>query len=88
MTKGEFIKPPFHWSTDGKEVPAPGVGNSATTIAKVQGHTGDSTLKIEGKIVETVHTVVSPDGRTQRSIIDAKDEQGRSVHNVVILEKQ
>jgi hypothetical protein len=86
--KGKEYKYSMPWSTDGKEVPAPGMGEGTTISSKVQGHTMNVTMKAGGKIVQTIHAVASPDGRTHKGVIDAKDEQGHSVHDVVVFEKQ
>jgi hypothetical protein len=82
---------PIQWShawSGGAEVPIDGIEN-ATILSKVRGHTLDETMKIGGKTAETVHAVVSPNGRTMTTTIDATtDHQGGSMHNVLILEKQ
>jgi hypothetical protein len=84
--QGKSYKTSHPWS-GGAEVPVEGVENE-TMISKIQGHTADDTWKIRGKTIQTVHAVVSPDGRTITATIQATDNQGRPVHNVVILDKQ
>ena len=74
------------WSVD-KEVPVDGIEN-ATIITKLQGRTADDTMKISGKTVETVHAVVSQDGKTFTATIHATDQQGRPVHNVEVYDNQ
>jgi hypothetical protein len=82
---------PINWShvwSGGAEVPIDGIEN-ATIRSKVRGHTLDETLKIGGKTAETVHAVVSPNGRTMTTTIDATTDHPRGpMHNVLILEKQ
>jgi hypothetical protein len=75
------------WS-GGTEVDINGIEN-ATMISKVRGHTVDETIKIAGKTVETVHAVVSPNGRNMTTTIDGtKDYRGQPMHDVLFLEKQ
>ena len=85
-TEGKPMKWSHPWSVD-KEVPVDGIENG-TIISKLQGRTADDTMKIGGKTVQTVHAVVSPDGRTIRATIDATDEQGRHMHSVEVYDKQ
>jgi hypothetical protein len=85
--QGKAIKWSHAWS-GGAEVPIDGIEN-ATILSKVRGHTLDETMKIGGKTAETVHAVVSPNGRTMTTTIDATtDHQGGPMHNVLTLEKQ
>lgn len=85
-SQGKPFKLSHPWSVN-KEVPVDGIEN-ATIITKLQGRTMDDTMKSGGKTVQTVHAVLSPDRRTSTATIDATDEQGRHIHNVVIYEKQ
>jgi hypothetical protein len=85
--QGKSIKWSHAWSGSA-EVPIDGLEN-ATILSKVQGHTLDETMKMGGKTVETVHAVVSQNGQTMTTIIDAtKDHPAGAMHNVLILEKQ
>jgi hypothetical protein len=85
--QGESIKWSHAWS-GGAEVPIDGLEN-ATMLSKVKGHTLDETMRIGGKTVETVHAVVSQNGKTMTTTINAtKDHPGGVMHNLLILEKQ
>ena len=85
--QGKAIKWSHAWS-GGAEVPIDGIEH-ATILSKVRGHTMDETMKIGGKISETVHAVVSPNGRTVKTTIDATiDHPGGPMHSVLVLEKQ
>ena len=81
---------PMKWShrwSGGKEVPVDGI-ESGTIITKVQGRVADDTMKVGGKTVETVHAVVSQDGKTVTATVDGTDMQGRPMHHVEVFEKQ
>jgi len=87
--KGKSHKSSHPWS-GGKEIPFTddtGMENGTIT-SKIQGRTWDDTLKVKGKIVQTVHAVIAPDGKTETGTIDATDEQGRPIHNVLLFERQ
>jgi hypothetical protein len=81
---------PMKWShawSGGKEVPIEGLENG-TIISKIKGRTQDDTIKVNGKIVQTVHSVLSPDGKTVTATTDITDNQGHHTHHVEVLEKQ
>jgi len=85
--QGRPIKWSHPWS-GGKEVPIDGIGD-ATILSKVRGRALDETMKIGGKAVETVHGVVSPNGKTMTTTINATADHPRGLmHNVLILERQ
>jgi hypothetical protein len=87
--KGKSHKSSHPWS-GGKEIPLTNdMGMENLTItSKIQGHTWDDTWKVKGRIVETVHIVLAPDGKTYTATVNTTDEQGRPVHNVMLCEKQ
>jgi len=74
------------WS-GGAEVPNHGVEDE-TSITKIRGNTLDETIKSGNKIVETVHAVVSKDGKTFKATLTGIDNQGHHVRNVGVFEKQ
>jgi hypothetical protein len=84
--EGKAIKWSHPWS-GGKEVPVSGI-EKATVITKVQGRTIDDTMKISGKIMQTAHVVLSPDGKTCTTTGTGTNAQGHPVHNVEIFDKQ
>ena len=45
-------------------------------------------MKKGDKVVMTVTSKVSKDGKTRTSTFVGKDAQGRDVHNVVVYDKQ
>jgi hypothetical protein len=86
--KGKPHKSSPPWS-GGKEVSVTGEGiENMTIITSIQGRTLEETGKVKGTVIQTIHTVLSPDGRTLTTTDDATDEQGRPVHGVLLSEKQ
>ena len=75
---------------DGKDYPASGMPSGADTVAvkRVNASTIVSTQKKAGKVIMTVTSKVSADGKTRTSTFNGTDSQGRKVHNVVVLDKQ
>lgn len=85
--RGRTIRWSHAWS-DNAEVPIDGMEN-ATIRSTVGGNTMEETMKIAGKIAETVHAVVSSDGKTMTTTVKvlANHPMG-SMHNVLIFDKQ
>jgi hypothetical protein len=86
---GQPLKVSLPWS-DGKEVaPVTGGGvGKVTAISKTKGRSFHDTWKENGRIIERVHGVVSPDGRTLTISVDGTDRQDRAFHNRLRFEKQ
>jgi hypothetical protein len=85
--QGRAIKWSHSWS-NGTEVPIDGMEN-ATIRSTVRGNNMDETMKIAGIIAETVHAVVSSDGKIMTTTVNvlANHPMG-SMHNVLIFDKQ
>jgi len=83
---GQTLKAALPWS-DGREV---AVGNMANfkTVSKIKGKTFDDTWRENGKVIETVHGSVSPDGKTLTVTVDGPLQQGGRFHNQVVFDKQ
>lgn len=79
----------FDAKFDGKDYPATGLPIGDTVSAKRLGpKTVQITTKKDGKVVTTVTSKISADGKTRTSTFHGKDAQGRAVHNVVVYDKQ
>ena len=79
----------FDAKYDGKDYPATGLPVGDTVSAKMlNASTTQVVTKKDGKIVMTVTSKVSADGKTRTSTFVGKDAQGHPVHNVVVYEKQ
>jgi hypothetical protein len=83
---GQTLKALLPWS-DGKEVPVAGMEN-ATATSKIQVRTFHDIWKQNGKVIEDVHGVVSPDGKTLKTTVHATDKQGRPYHNELTFDRQ
>ena len=83
------LKAELPWS-DGKEVSVTVIQGmeSATSISTIQGKTFHDTWKQNGKIIEKVHGVLSPDGRTLTITVDGTPRQGGAYQNRLTFEKQ
>jgi len=74
---------------DGKDYPMLGLPSSDTiTIKKINASTFDTTNKKEGKLIQTIRSVVSKDGRTRTTYWNGKDAEGKDISWVMVYEKQ
>ena len=74
---------------DGKDYPATGIANADTvSVRRIDANTVETKQKKDGKVVMTVTTKVSNDGKTRTSTWRGKNAEGKEVHNVVVSEKQ
>ena len=75
--------------SNGKEVAvmaAQGMEKTRAT-SKMQGRVFDDTWKQDGKVIERVHAVVSPDGQILAITVNGTDKQGRAYRNQLTFEK-
>jgi hypothetical protein len=74
---------------DGKDYPATGLpAGDSVSVKRINADTIQATMKKGGKVMMTVSSVVSKDGKTRTSTFKGKDAQGKDVHNVVVYDKQ
>jgi hypothetical protein len=74
---------------DGKDYPATGIPNAdMVSVKRIDASTVQTTQKKGGQVVMTVTTKVSKDGKTRTSTWVGKNAEGKSVHNVVVFDKQ
>jgi hypothetical protein len=86
---GKPIKIDFTANYDSKDTPVTGVTNTDTiAVKRVDANTSESTLKKGGKVVMTVTSVVSKDGKTRTSTFKGTDANGIPVNNVAVYDKQ
>jgi len=79
----------FDAKYDGKDYPATGLPVGDSVSAKlVNPSTTQVVTKKDGKVVMTVTSKVSADGKTRTSTFNGTDAQGKKVHNVVVYEKE
>jgi len=86
---GKPIKVEFTANYDGKDTPVTGVANTDTiALKRVDANSSEGTLKKAGKVVMTVTSVVSKDGKTRTSTFKGTDAAGKPVNNVVVYDRQ
>jgi hypothetical protein len=74
---------------DGKDYPATGIANAdAVSLKRIDANTIEILQKKDGKVVMTITTKVSKDGKTRTSTWHGKNAEGKDVHNVVVFDKQ
>ena len=74
---------------DGQDYPVTGLPYGDMVVVKrIDANTIQTTIKKGDKVVMTVTSKVSADGKTRTSTFIGKDAQGRAVHNVVVYDKQ
>jgi len=74
---------------DGKDYQATGIPNAdAVSLKRIDASTIETLQKKEGKVVMTVTTKVSKDGKTRTSTWRGKNADGKDVHNVVVFDKK
>jgi hypothetical protein len=80
----------YEWSlpwSDGNEVPVEG-RKDTVAIQTIHGSTSDLVLKEAGRTVTTVHSVVSPDGKTLSGTVTNIDEKGNRHRHIEFYERQ
>jgi hypothetical protein len=86
---GKPIHVQYSAKFDGKDYPATGVPNADTVSAKrIDANTVETVQKKDGKVVMTITTKVSEDGKTRTSTWHGKNAEGKDVHNVVVFDKK
>jgi hypothetical protein len=74
---------------DGKDYPATGVANAdSVSVKRIDTDTIETVQKKDGKVVMTITSKVSKDGKTRTSTWRGKNAEGKDVHNMVVFEKQ
>jgi hypothetical protein len=86
---GKPIHVQYSAKFDGKDYPATGIANADTvSMKRIDANTIETTQKKDGKVVMTITTKVSNDGKTRTSTWRGKNAEGKDVHNVVVFDKQ
>ena len=74
---------------DGKDAAVKGApAYDSTSMKRVDANTTEQTRKKEGKTVQTVTRKISADGKTMTVTTRGKDENGRTINNVAVYDKQ
>jgi hypothetical protein len=86
---GKPIHVQYSAKFDGKDYPATGIANADTvSMKRIDANTIETMQKKNGKVVMTITTKVSNDGKTRISTWRGKNAEGKDVHNVVVFDKQ
>ena len=86
---GKPIHVQYSAKFDGKDYPATGIANAdAVSVKRIDANTVETMQKKDGKVVMTVTTKVSADGKTRTSTWRGKNAEGKEVHNVVVFDKK
>jgi hypothetical protein len=85
---GKPIKWGFTSQPDGKDLPVTGNPAIDTVSSTGTGSAGMTTYKKAGKVVSTVTTAVSADGKMLTITTKGTDPQGRPVNNVAVYDRQ
>jgi hypothetical protein len=86
---GKPIHVQYSAKFDGKDYPATGIANADTvSMKRIDANTIETMQKKNGKVVMTITTKVSNDGKTRTSTWRGKNAEGKDVHNVVVFDKQ
>ena len=87
--EGKPIHVQYSAKFDGKDYPATGSPNvDAVAIKRIDANTIETVQKKDGKVVMTITSKVSNDGKTRTSTWRGKTTEGKDVHNVVVFDKQ
>ncbi len=86
---GKAVKYQYVVKFDGKDYPVIGdASRDATAGKKVDEYTLEQVSKKNGNINATNRIVVARDGQTRTQTMDGVDARGRTIHNVVLWERQ
>lgn len=74
---------------DGKDYPATGAANAdSVSVRRIDANTVETVQKKDGKVMMTITSTVSKDGKTRTSTWRGKNAEGKDVHNVVVFDKK
>jgi hypothetical protein len=74
---------------DGKDYPMQGVDTVLTNAyRKIDDHSYEIVIKMDGAVVATAKVVVSPDGKTMDVATEQKDASGKRARTAAVYEKQ
>jgi hypothetical protein len=84
---------PIHFQNsakfDGKDYPVTWIANADTvSVKRIDANIVETMQKKDGKVVMTVTTKVSADGKSRTSTWRGKNAEGQDVHNVVVFDKK
>jgi len=63
-------------------------GHGPVAVKRIDANTIETVQKKDGKVMMTITSKVSKDGKTRTSTWHGKNAEGKDVHNVVMFDKQ
>ena len=85
---GKKVAVTFSAMYDGKDYQYNGPDGDTISLTRPNPNTLDATLKLKGKVTQTTHSVISPDGKTRTQVVTGTDAQGKKVSVTAVFEKQ
>jgi len=86
---GKPIHVQYSAKFDAKDYPATDVANAdSVSVKRIDANTIETVQKKDGKVMMTITSKVSKDGKTRTSTWHGKNAEGKDVHNVVMFDKQ
>jgi hypothetical protein len=85
---GKKIAVTFSAMYDGKDYKYSGPDGDTIALTRPNPNTLDAVLKRNGQIIQTTHSVISPDGKTRTQMATGTDAQGRKFTVTAVFEKQ
>ena len=74
---------------DGKDYPLKGMKDADTvSLRRIDANSTERSDKMGGKVVRTYRRTLSADGKTMTATITGTDDQGRTIKNTGVLERQ
>jgi len=86
--QGKRIHVTYAAMYDGKDYKYDGPEGDTIALAHPNANTLDATLKRNGKVVQTTHSVISADGKTRTQIATGTDAEGHKITLTAVFVKQ
>jgi hypothetical protein len=84
---GKMITITYDAQYDGNDYAYHGPDADMIALTRPQPNVIDATLKRNGKVVQTTHSVISPDGKTRTQTVTGTNAQGQKISNTVVFDR-
>ena len=85
---GKKVTITFSAMYDGKDYKYNGPDGDTISVTRPNANTVDATLKRNGQVVQSTHSVISADGKTRIQNSTGTNAQGQKYNNVAVFDKQ
>jgi hypothetical protein len=86
---GKPVSRTGRYKADGQEYPMEGpYGPAKMSAKKIDGHTMESTMKLDAGGSMVTRTVISADGKTRTLTVTGVNSKGEKVNNLIVFERQ